>query len=427
MSTHSPAALTPCDVRSGDGSVVRLDHLTVVVSGSPEIGRQLYARLRALRDDAGLDFESVAGALQDMVVRSGPDGVAAVLDGPTPVAFLFDQAVLRGGTNLAAQGRAGWTTEVVTPGLVELRVGSIDGVVDPRIELVQGRVGGSGATITLLGATSTEAETEVSSEESSDPAASPIALDSPEESAWSPAVAEASPSMLDPEAADLVPPVGAETVASADEGLMPSPSAVDPLAGIPSTFPVSDSGDPTWSTPAATPNADQTDDQPPAHTPPPPPGAWTPSSHQDAAPPPGTTPPTPGATPPPPPPATEWNPPTPGSTPPPPPGATPPIPGATPPPPPATEWTPQESSATPGTPPPLADSPWNQPPPPPRTPPMPDDSFAFPPKGPAVGSPPPIAGSEQAEPTPWSDELADFRPDVDDEKPDTDSWPPPPR
>ncbi len=151
MALHDPVSPQPCEVRSGDGSVVRIGDITAVISGAPSNGRKLLANLLAMIESGTANFESVATALQDTVVAANPQGLAAVLDGPQPVAFLFDRSHLRGAANLAGNGRSGWTTEVVPPGMVELTVGDELGVVDPRIELIQGRVGGTGTTLQLMG------------------------------------------------------------------------------------------------------------------------------------------------------------------------------------------------------------------------------------------------------------------------------------
>ncbi len=152
MALNDSGSPQPCEVRSGDGSVVRLASVTAVISGAPSNGRKLLANLKAAADAGDLDFDSVAAALHDTVVATNPRGIGAVLDGDQPIAFLFDRAQLRGQVDLAGEGRTGWTTEAIPAGMVEVTVGDELGVVDPRIELVEGRVGGTGTSLLLGGA-----------------------------------------------------------------------------------------------------------------------------------------------------------------------------------------------------------------------------------------------------------------------------------
>ena len=143
-------------VRPGAGLAVHHKPLTVLVLAEQRRS-ELAPELEEVVDDlvatGRCGFAPVASALQDFVVRHQPLGMAAVLDvGSEPIVFLFDQAEATADeVVLRAEGRNGWTTEVIDGPEVTLAVGPppADDVTD-WMRIPQGTVNAASITTPLL-------------------------------------------------------------------------------------------------------------------------------------------------------------------------------------------------------------------------------------------------------------------------------------
>ncbi|MDH3683828.1 MAG: hypothetical protein OEV40_28225, partial [Acidimicrobiia bacterium] len=153
-------------VGGSGGAVVRAGRLTVVVGDprhpfAPDDTMPVDALAlvdRLCRDDAW-EFEDVAGALHAFVVEHDPHGVAAVLETDAEaMVFLFDAAEViefEAGADPAlsqrvfkAEGRTGWTTELVAGPMISLGLQGSTGTLG-WTALRSGAVAGDVAVMSL--------------------------------------------------------------------------------------------------------------------------------------------------------------------------------------------------------------------------------------------------------------------------------------
>lgn len=108
----------------GAGHVLVRGPFAMVMSGSVGQAQDADATFAGIAQRRAWNFESVAAALQDLVVSHDLSGVAAILTaGGDPLVFIFDDAMaIYDGSAHGGSGREEWVTEMVMGQSVELRL-----------------------------------------------------------------------------------------------------------------------------------------------------------------------------------------------------------------------------------------------------------------------------------------------------------------
>lgn len=136
----------------GPGHVLVSGPFAMVMSGTAGDAQAADEVFQAIASRRGWTFETVAGALQDLVVSRELQGVAAILTaGSDPVVFVFDEAMaLYDGLAHGGAGRDEWVTEMVLGQSVELRLAG-QSTMPPQhgTSLRDGIVPGAGLSLEL--------------------------------------------------------------------------------------------------------------------------------------------------------------------------------------------------------------------------------------------------------------------------------------
>ncbi len=108
----------------GPGHVLVIGPFAMVMSGTAGDAQSADDTFGGLAQRREWTFETVAAALQDLVLDRNPRGVAAILTaGGDPVVFVFDEAMaIFDGSAHSGAGRDEWVTEIVMGDRVELRL-----------------------------------------------------------------------------------------------------------------------------------------------------------------------------------------------------------------------------------------------------------------------------------------------------------------
>lgn len=108
----------------GPGHVLVTGPFAMVMSGTAGDAQAADDAFRRVAERRAWTFDTVAAALQDLVLDRNPRGVAAILTaGGDPVVFVFDEAMaIFDGSAHSGTGRDEWVTEIVMGDHVELRL-----------------------------------------------------------------------------------------------------------------------------------------------------------------------------------------------------------------------------------------------------------------------------------------------------------------
>ncbi len=136
----------------GSGHVLVVGPFAMVLSGSAGDAQAADAAFTAIAARRGWTFETVADALQELVVTRDLAGVAAVLTaGTDPVVFVFDEAMaIYDGSAHGGAGRDEWVTDMVLGQNLELRLAG-QSTMPPQhgTSLRDGLVPGAGLSLEL--------------------------------------------------------------------------------------------------------------------------------------------------------------------------------------------------------------------------------------------------------------------------------------
>ncbi|NNE94851.1 MAG: hypothetical protein HKN24_02370 [Acidimicrobiales bacterium] len=136
----------------GAGHVLVVDPFAMVMSGNVGDAQAADEAFCSIAKRRAWSFETVADALQELVVNRELKGVAAVLTtGSDPVVFIFDEAMaIFDGSAHSGAGRDEWVTEMVMGHSLELRLAG-QSTMPPQhgTSLRDGLVPGAGLSLEL--------------------------------------------------------------------------------------------------------------------------------------------------------------------------------------------------------------------------------------------------------------------------------------